>query len=118
MISIGFFGTPQIAATVLSSLIESGEITVKFVVSQPDKPTGRHLDLMPTPVKSVAEKHQIPLFQPEKIKTNIELFDTLRAYDVDYFIVVAYGRIMPLELINMPKKMCINIHGSILPRYR
>jgi methionyl-tRNA formyltransferase len=91
---------------------------VRFVVSQPDKPVGRHQELVETSVKAVARHKGIPVFQPEKIKNNTEFFDEIRGFDVDYFVVVAYGRIMPKELLEIPKIICINVHGSILPRYR
>ncbi len=71
-----------------------------------------------SPVKEIAIKNNIPVLQPVKIRDNREFFDILRSYDCDYFIVVAYGRILPVELLDIPSKMCINVHGSILPAYR
>jgi len=102
----------------LQTLLHDTDFAVKFIVSQPDKPVGRHQHLEPTPVKQVALANHLPIFQPEKIKNNTVFFDQIQSYDVDYFIVVAYGRIMPNALLEMPKKHCINVHGSILPKYR
>ncbi len=91
---------------------------VVFVVTNPDKSVGRSWELQATPVKVLAKKHNIPVFTPTRIRENIELLDQLRSYNCDYFIVVAYGKILPVNLLEIPKKMCINIHGSILPKYR
>jgi methionyl-tRNA formyltransferase len=91
---------------------------VAFAVTNPDKPVGRREELVPTPVKVFAQERNIPVFTPTKIKGNVELLDELRAFECDYFIVIAYGRILPIDLLRIPKKKCINIHGSILPLYR
>ena len=88
------------------------------MVSNPDKPFGRSGELQPSPVKTLALKHNIPTFTPQKVRGNEEFLDEIRSYECDYFIVVAYGKILPVELLDMPKKKCINIHGSILPAYR
>jgi methionyl-tRNA formyltransferase len=74
--------------------------------------------LRPSPVKEKAREYGIPIYQPLKIRENREFLDTIASYGCDYFVVVAYGKILPKELLDMPKKMCINIHGSILPKYR
>lgn len=118
MVRIGFFWTPSLSAKVLEDLLDTTDCEVVFVITNPDKPIGRSQDMTPTPVKEVALKHNIPVFTPWKIPENTELFDTLRAFSCDYYIVVAYGKILPKELLECPKKMCINIHGSILPKYR
>ena len=115
---IWFFWTPYLAARVLEDLISQENIEVTFVVSNPDKPFGRDQILRPTPVKELALKEWIPVFTPEKVRNNTEFLDTIRGYDCDYFVVVAYGKILPMELLAIPKKMCINVHGSILPKYR
>ncbi len=115
---IGFFGTPSLAASVLTDILDHSDFEVVFVVTNPDKPVGRDQLLTPTPVKTIALEHDIPVFTPTKIRDNTEFLDTLRAFECDYFIVVAYGRILPKALLDIPKKMCINIHGSILPKYR
>jgi methionyl-tRNA formyltransferase len=87
-------------------------------VTNPDKPFGREQTMKPSPVKEFAVLHSIPVFQPVKVRGNDQFLNDIRAYNCDYFVVVAYGKILPLELLEMPKKMCINIHGSILPAYR
>lgn len=115
---VGFFGTPSLSASVLADLFEASDIEVTFVVTNPDKAVGRSEVLVPTPVKELALLHKIPVFTPTRIRDNTDLFDTLRSFDVEYFIVVAYGRILPQEVLDIPKKLCINIHGSILPKYR
>lgn len=115
---IWFFGTPALSASVLQDILNVTDIEVAFVVTNPDKSVGRSGQLQPTPVKLLAQKNNIPVFTPTKIRDNQEFFDTLRVYRCDYFIVVAYGRILPLPLLQIPQKMCINIHGSILPLYR
>lgn len=115
---IWFFWTPYLAARVLEDLISQENIEVAFVVSNPDKPFGREQVMRPTPVKELALKEWIPVFTPDKVRNNTEFLDTIRGYDCDYFIVVAYGKILPVELLEIPKKICINVHGSILPKYR
>jgi methionyl-tRNA formyltransferase len=115
---IWFFGTPSLSASVLSDIVDAPDIEVVFVVTNPDKPFGRDQVMRASPVKRLAIANSIPVLQPTKIRDNREFFDALRLYDCDYFIVVAYGRILPIELLAIPKKMCINIHGSILPAYR
>lgn len=115
---IWFFGTPSLSSSVLQDLINSSDIEVVFVVTNPDKSVGRSGELQPTPAKSLAILHNIPVLTPTRIRENTELLDQLRSYNCDYFIVVAYGRILPVSLLEIPRKMCINIHGSILPAYR
>lgn len=89
-----------------------------FVVTNPDKSVGRSQELQPTPVKALASTHNIPVFTPTTVRRNPEFLEVLKSYDCDYFIVVAYGKIVPQELLDIPTKMCINVHGSILPAYR
>ncbi len=74
--------------------------------------------MKPSPVKEIAILHSIPVLQPDRVRNNPEFLDLLRAYSCDYFIVVAYGKIVPLELLQIPQHLCINVHGSILPAYR
>ena len=114
---IGFFGTPALAASVLSDLVASGDEVV-FAVTNPDAPVGRSGESKPTPVKSVAVGAGIPVLTPEKIRGNVEFLETLRSYGAEYFVVVAYGKILPKELLDIPKKLCVNVHGSVLPKYR
>lgn len=117
-LKIGFFGTPELSASVLADILESDFCQVEFVVTNPDKPFGRKQELRPSPVKLLAEKNFLKIFQPVKIRNNAEFLAEISAYNCDYFIVVAYGKILPKELLDIPKKMCINIHGSLLPAYR
>jgi len=115
---IGFFGTPKLSAQVLEALVNEQEIEVAFVITNPDAPSGRGQKLTPSLVKQCAIAHNIPVFTPEKVRGNTELFAKLREYECDYFVVVAYGKILPNEILEIPKKLAINVHGSILPRYR
>jgi methionyl-tRNA formyltransferase len=117
---IAFFGTWDFSANILKSLLidYKKDIDVKLVVSQPDKPVWRKKILEKTPIKIVAEENNIEVLQPYKLKDNTEFFDKLNSLNLDFIVVVAYGKIVPLEVLNAPKKWCINIHGSILPAYR
>lgn len=111
-----FFGTPDIAAVSLEKLIDDGfEIT--GVVTQPDKPKGRGHKLTPPPVKVLAEEKNIPVYQPECLK-NGELAAVLDETKPDIAAVVAYGKILPEYVLNYPKHGCINMHASLLPKYR
>lgn len=115
---IAFFGTPEFAWNILSWILEYPEINTSLVVSQPDKPVWRKRELFPTPVKQVALDARIEVIQPEKIKTNLEFHDYLKSLELDFIVVVAYGKIIPQAILDIPKYWCINIHGSILPAYR
>lgn len=117
-ITIGFFGTPLLAANVLRDLLTEEGIHVRFVVTNTDTAFGRSSVLRPTPVKLLAQEYDLPVFTPEKIRNNMDFLSTVTNYHVDYFIVVAYGKIFPIELLMLPKKKCINVHGSLLPKYR
>jgi methionyl-tRNA formyltransferase len=112
-----FWGTPDFAVKSLKALIESNHQVVG-VVTQPDKPKGRGQKIQPTPVKEKALKHNIPVFQPEKIKNNQEFLETVKKLNPDISVVVAYGKILPEEIINIPKYKTINVHASLLPEYR
>ena len=118
MLKIGVFGTPELSASVLRGLLENENFSVEFAVTNPDKKFGRAQTLIASPVKQLAESYKIPVFQPEKIRNNTEFLEKIAEYQCDYFVVVAYGKILPKELLEIPKKMCINVHGSILPKYR
>jgi len=118
MIRIWFFGTPALASSVLRDIVANSRFETVFVVTNPDKPFGRDQLLKSSPVKEFALSHNIPVLQPQKIRWNTEFLDTIRSYACDYFVVVAYGKILPLELLEIPRKICINIHGSILPAHR
>ena len=113
---IVFFGTPQFAVPSLEALIRSRH-DVAAVVSQPDRPKGRGQQLQPTPTKIVAGTHGVPVLQPSKIRDQAFL-DRIRALSPDLGVVVAFGRILPDALIAIPRLGIINVHASILPRYR
>ncbi len=113
---IVFMGTPDFAAGALKAIIEAGH-KVTLVVTQPDRAKGRSDKLIPSPVKEVALEHNIPVFQPLKIKTP-EAVAVLRKYDADIFVVAAFGQIISQEILDMPRYGCVNIHASLLPKYR
>ena len=108
-----FMGTPDFSVPVLQSLIDNYEVVL--VVSQPDKRVGRHQELRYTPVKELALKYNIPVFQPEKIRVE---YDDILALEPDIIITCAYGQIIPKEILDCPKYGCINVHASLLPKYR
>ena len=111
-----FMGTPDFAVPVLKSLV-AGPDEVVAVVTQPDREKGRGKRLSPPPVKTAALQAGLPVLQPTKIKTQ-EFRDTLAAFRPDLAVVVAYGRILPPSLLELPPLGCINVHGSLLPKYR
>lgn len=111
-----FMGTPDFAATTLQALIE-GPDEVVAVVTQPDKARGRGKKLSPPPTKVIAEAAGIPVLQPTKIKTE-EFRNGLITYQPDLFVVAAYGRILPPSILDLAPMGCINVHGSLLPKYR
>jgi methionyl-tRNA formyltransferase len=113
-----FFGTPQFAVPSLERLLNHPEFEVLGVVTQPDKRRGRGNQLTPSPVKVVALAHQLPVWQPKRVKKNAETLSALEQASVDVFVVVAYGQILSQEILDMPKLGCVNVHGSILPKYR
>lgn len=117
---IAFFWTWEFSANILRSLINDfkNDIDIKLVVSQPDKVVWRKKELQKTQVKIVAEENNLELLQPEKLRWNQEFFEKLRSLELDFIIVVAYWKIVPSEVLDSPKHGCINIHGSILPKYR
>lgn len=115
---IAFFWTGEFSAKILSDLYTYSDVEIALCVSQPDKPFGRKQELMPTPVKIVAWEHNTPILQPEKLKNNEDFFQILKDGNFDFIVVVAYGKIVPLWVLESPKHGCINIHGSILPAYR
>ena len=113
---IVFMGTPDFAAGALEALIKAGhEITA--VVTQPDKPRGRSGQLQFPPVKECANKYNIPVMQPKRIKTP-EAIEELKKYEADVFVVAAFGQILSQEILDMPKYGSLNIHASLLPKYR
>lgn len=108
-----FFGTSDFAASILSSMIESGLFEIKLVVTQPDRPMGRHFEINKPAVKLLAEKHHIKIEQPENLKNF-----TLPAEDYDINLVAEYGLLIPAALINKPRRGTLNFHPSLLPLYR
>lgn len=113
---IVFMGTPDFAACALRALIAAGhEITA--AVTQPDKPKGRSGEPVPSPVKVCALENGIPVLQPRRIK-NPEAVEELKAYDADVYVVAAFGQILSKEILELPPFGCLNIHASLLPRYR
>ena len=111
-----FMGTPDFAVGTLEAIIEAGH-EVLLVVTQPDKPKGRSGALQFPPVKECAVAHGIEVFQPTKIRLE-ENVEFLRKYDADIFVVAAFGQILPKSILDMPKHGCINVHASLLPKYR
>lgn len=112
-----FCGTPEFAVPTLEALIAAGHEIV-LVVSQPDRPVGRRQVMTAPPVKQTALKHGLPVTQPEKIKNNVEFRGRLEEMQPDAIVVVAYGRIIPAWMLTLPRLGCINLHGSLLPKYR
>ncbi len=111
-----YMGTPDFAVPSLKALLDHGE-NVVAVVCQPDRPKGRGRKVFPPPVKMVAEAADIPVLQPKKVKTD-EFLEEIRSYEPDLIVVAAYGRILPGPLLNLPPLGTINVHGSLLPKYR
>jgi methionyl-tRNA formyltransferase len=115
---IVFFGTPQFAIPSLEQLLAEPAFQVVGVVTQPDKSRGRGKQLSPSPIKAVAVVHQLPIWQPARIKKDPDTIAALRDLAADIFVVVAYGQILSQEILDLPKSGCINVHGSLLPEYR
>jgi methionyl-tRNA formyltransferase len=112
-----FCGTPQFAVPTLEALIAAGH-EIPLVVTQPDRPVGRKQVLTAPPVKQTALAHSLEVTQPEKIKNNTDFRARLEAIAPDAIVVVAYGRIIPPWMLSLPRLGCINLHGSLLPKYR
>ena len=116
-----FFGSGKFAVSVLDAINRSGGASSRcdicLVVTQPDRKKGRHLSLGATPVKEYALNHKLNIFQPEDINSARSV-EALQKYQADLFIVVSYGRILSKEALGLPKKLCVNIHASLLPKYR
>ena len=113
---IVFMGTPEFAVPSLKKLIEEYDVTAVF--TQPDRPSGRGKKLAMPAVKEEALKHNIPVYQPERIKNDNEIIEMLKGMEPDFIIVVAFGQILPKAILDIPKYGCINLHGSLLPKYR
>jgi methionyl-tRNA formyltransferase len=112
-----FCGTPEFAVPVLRAVLDAGR-EVALVLTQPDRPAGRKLEMQASAVKKFAVERGLTVMQPEKIKNNLELRETLEAAQPDAILVVAYGRIIPQWMLDLPRFGNINLHGSLLPKYR
>lgn len=112
-----FCGTPEFAVPTLRRLVQAGHV-IELVLTQPDRPAGRRMEMQEPPVKKVATELGLRLLQPEKIKTNEQLRAVLESIRPDAIIVVAYGRIIPGWMLELPRFGNINLHGSLLPKYR
>jgi len=113
---IVFMGTPEYSAYHLEAIVKAG-FNVIGVISQPDKPAGRGLKLKPTPVKQIALKYNLPIYQPQKI-SNGDGWEILRSLKPEVIIVVSYGKILRKNVLELPKHGCYNVHPSLLPKYR
>ena len=117
MLKILFMGTPDFAQESLKSIYDAG-FEIIGVVTNPDKPKGRGMKLAYSPVKEYALEKNLKIYQPIKIKNNTEFIDEIKTLNPDVICVVAYGKILPKEILEIPKLGCINVHGSLLPKYR
>ena len=113
---IVFMGTPDFAVPTLTALIEGGHEVVA-VVTQPDKPKGRGKAVLMTPVKEKAIEYEIPVYQPVKVR-DPEFVELLKTMAPDAIVVVAFGQILPKSILDLPKYGCVNVHASLLPKYR
>ena len=118
MINIVFFGTPDIGLKSLDYLNNSDKINVLAVVTQPDKPAGRGHKLQMSPIKKYALEHNIPVFQPKSIRKEPEIQEELKKLNPDFFVTFAFGQILSQEVLDIPKYETINLHASLLPKYR
>ena len=112
-----FMGTPDFSVSTLESIIKHGHEVVG-VVTQPDKPKGRGKSMQFTPVKEKALEYDIPVYQPVRVRTDEEFKEELRKLNPDVIVVVAFGQILPKDVLDLPKYGCINVHASLLPKYR
>ena len=117
VLRIVFMGTPDLAATSLRALIAVEDFQVVAVVTQPDQPKGRGLHLRASPVKQVAEQANLPVFQPQRAREE-NFIEQLRALQPDLIAVAAYGQILPKSILDLPRFGCVNVHTSLLPKYR
>ena len=115
--NIVFMGTPDFAKESLQALVENGH-NIQLVITNPDRPKGRGMKLQASPVKEYALEQKIEVEQPLKLKDNDELIEKIKRCNPDVICVVAYGRIIPNSILEIPKIGCINVHGSLLPKYR
>lgn len=115
--NIVFMGTPDFAVESLKKIYENGH-NIKAVISQPDRKSGRGMNVVQTPVKEYALSKNLPVYQPEKIRKDEELIEKIRQMKPDVIVVVAFGQILPQSILDIPKYGCVNVHGSLLPKYR
>ena len=118
MINIVFFGTPDIGLPSLEHFYNSDKFNVQAVVTQPDKPSGRGHKLTPSPIKKFALEHDIKIFQPKSIRKEPEIIEALKELKPDFFVTFAFGQILSQEVLDIPKYETINLHVSLLPKYR
>ena len=118
MLNIVFFGTPDIGLKSLEYLYNSPHFNVQAVVTQPDKPSGRGHKLTPSPIKVFALENNIPVFQPKSIRKEPEIIESIKALKPDFFVTFAFGQILSQEVLDIPKYETINLHVSLLPKYR
>ena len=112
-----FMGTPDFAKKSLEEIYNAGYEIIGFVTN-PDKPKGRGMKMIPSPVKEFAIEKNLDVYQPIKIKGNMQFIEEIKNLNPDVICVVAYGKILPKEILDIPEKGCINVHGSLLPKYR
>ena len=117
MLKIVFMGTPDFAEQSLKAIYEAG-YQIEAVVTNVDKPKGRGMKMVSSPVKQFAEEKHLTVFQPQKVRNNVEFIEEIKKINPDVICVVAYGKILPKELLEIPKLGCINVHASLLPKYR
>ena len=117
MLNILFMGTPDFARDSLEAVYNAG-YNILGVVTNPDRPKGRGMKLVASPVKEFALEKKIEIFQPEKVRKNEEFINQIKDLKPDVICVVAYGKILPKEILDIPRLGCINVHGSLLPKYR
>jgi len=115
-----FFGTPSFAAETLRALLDIPQVTVKAVVTQPDRPAGRGGVLKPSPVKELALAHGLPVLQPISLRKELADFQTSVSHfgQITIGVVVAFGQILPRAVLELPQRGCVNVHASLLPRWR
>jgi len=111
-----FMGTPEFSVPSLSTLINEFEVSAVF--TQPDRPKGRGKNLAMSPVKQLATSYDIPVYQPLKLRNNQDMIEIIKNLKPDFIVVVAFGQILPKEVLDIPKYGCINLHASLLPKYR
>jgi len=112
-----FMGTPDFAKESLEAVYNAG-YDISGVVTNPDRPKGRGMKMVASPVKEFAISKELKIYQPEKIRNNVEFIEEMKSLEPDVICVVAYGKILPKEILEIPRLGCINVHGSLLPKYR